>query len=280
MSAEPIATVLQMSAKPTASFVAVTPELAERWLKLNSRNRKIRKTDVDRYKRDMRGGKWHLDGSPIRFSPDGYLLDGQHRLTAIAETGVTIPMLVVRGVDSEAQSVMDTGRRRSAADALDIAGHAHYSTLAAAARLLLEVDNGWLDMGGRYEVSHSEILATIEANPDLESAVAFIRPLTRKSEVPPVMAAYTYMIMRRISAQDAAEFWVAMSEKVGLKAGDPVLALSNRFAEARRSRERLKRSIQLSLIYRAWNARRHGKTMTFIRVNSPKGGLVAIPKPI
>lgn len=37
--------------------------------------------------------------------------------------------------------------------------------------------------------------------------------------------------------------------------------------------------IYLSLIYRAWNARRSGKTMRFIRVNSPSGGLVPIPEP-
>ena len=56
-------------------------------------------------------------------------------------------------------------------------------------------------------------------------------------------------------------------------------ALTNRFAEARRNRERMPKRVYLSLIYRAWNTRRDGKTMRFIRVNSPAGGLVPVPEP-
>lgn len=42
--------------------------------------------------------------------------------------------------------------------------------------------------------------------------------------------------------------------------------------------EHLTKRIQLSLIFRAWNMRRTGKPMKFIRVNSPAGGLVPIPE--
>lgn len=267
--------------KPTASWVAVTPEVAARWLERNYQNRNLFKAEVDRYARDMAAGRWHLDGSPIRIATDGSLLDGQHRLNAIIKADVTLPMLVVRNVDPDAQSAMDTGRRRSAADALAMAGHKHYVLAAATARILLEVEAGKIGATGtgRLEVSHGEVIDCIDQNPDISDACAFVSPFVRRLDCAPSMVAYTYLIMRRISAQDAAAFWVGMSDKVGLREGDPVLALSERLAEARRRRERLPRPAVLSMIYRAWNARRDGKSLRLLKVASPSGGLVPIPKP-
>lgn len=263
--------------KPTSAFISITPEVAARWLKFNVKNRNIRRQDVDRYKRDMASGSWHLDGSPIRFAQDGALLDGQHRLTAIVESGVTVTMLVVRGIVADAQTVMDTGRRRTAADALAINGHKNYSTLAAVALLALSVEAGQID--SRYEASHEEILNYIDANPGIVDSVETVKPYCRKTDCPPSVVAYTHWVLSRLSPTMATDFWQSASEKVGLSEGDPVIALTNRFAESRRNRERLPKRVYLSLIFRAWNARRAGKTMRFIRISSPAGGLVPIPEP-
>lgn len=276
MSTLPFENVTELHHKPTASFVTVTPETARNWLMLNRKNRNLRKADLDRYKRDMLAGNWHLAGDPIRFGTDGSLLDGQHRLTAMVETGVTLPLLVVRGVKVEAQAVMDTGRRRTASDALAIEGHEMSSLLAATALMKLSFDVDHLD--GRLEASHNEILACVEQNPNLVVAVEFARNLARRTDCPPSVVAFSFFKMAEVDPQGAADFWTAAADKVGLKPGDPVIALTNRFAEARRNRERLTRRIYLSLIFRAWNNRRKGKAMAFIRVNSPKGGLVPIPE--
>lgn len=263
--------------KITATFVAITPEIAARWLQSNTRNRNLRQSDLDRYKRDMIAGRWHLDGMPIQFGTDGTLLNGQHRLTAIVETGVTVVILVVRGVAPEAQSVMDTGRRRTAADALAINGHKNTPMVAATALLHLSVCADKIDQ--KYEVSHEEILECIDGNPGITHACEVMKNYARRTDCPPSIVAYSYFILSQLDPTDAFEFWVSAAEKVGLAEGDPVIALTNRFAEARRNRERLPRRTYLSLIYRAWNARRAGKSMRFIRVNSPKGGLVPIPEP-
>lgn len=83
--------------KPRLSFMQVTPEIAKRWLTRNPRNRVARPATVARYARDMAAGKWHLDGSPIRFDATGTLLDGQHRLAAIIESEATIITAVNQG---------------------------------------------------------------------------------------------------------------------------------------------------------------------------------------
>lgn len=265
--------------KPSASVVFVTPEMAERWLEANTRNRKLNERVVRTYARDMGSGAWLLTGEGVKFATDGSLLDGQHRLTAIVRAGITVPMFVMRGVSSEAQSVMDTGHKRTAADALTLLGEQNTSQLAATVRLALGVESGFADPGN-FEPTHTEVQDFVSAHPEIRSAVQFIKPLVRRTDSPPSVAAYTYWVLSGIDTFEAANFWVAMAEKVGLKSGDPVIALSNRFAEVRRNRQTLSKSVYLSLVYRAWNARRKGQEMRMIRVNSASGGVVPIPKPL
>ncbi len=263
--------------KPRLSFMQVTPEVAARWLERNTRNRNQRSRTVSRYARDMAAGRWHVDGSPIKFAPDGTLLDGQHRLAAVIESGATITTAVAFGIAPAAQDVMDTGPARRPGDQMAIHGEKNATVLAAAARFGLMIERD--DLAGNAEYSHEEISAYVEANPDLRHAVDFTVSLARKTDCPPSVVAYSFMTLSRIDAFAAANFWVAAADKVGLKSGDPVIALTNRFAEARRNRERLRRESYLSAIYRAWNNRRAGKQMSIVKISSPSGGLVPIPEP-
>lgn len=266
--------------KPSASVVFVTPDMAERWLKQdNTRNRNLNDKTVATYARDMGSGAWLLTGEGIKFSTEGVLLDGQHRLAAIVRTGITVSMFVMRGVAPEAQTVMDTGRKRTSADDLSIHGEKNSSMLAATVKLALGVEAGAAEPN-KYEATHTEVHDFLDAHPEIRSAVDFVKPLVRRTDCPPAVAAYTYWILARIDIFQAANFWIAMAEKVNLKSGDPVIALANRFAEIRRNRQALPRNVYLSLIYRTWNARRKGQEMRMIRVNSASGGLVPVPKPI
>lgn len=275
---ETVGDVVPISSKPTFSFIYVTPEMAQRWLARMPRNRSLREADVRSYSRDMAAGNWHDTGESIKFDAENNLLDGQHRLHAVIHSGVTLPVLVVRGLPPESQMVMDTGRKRTASDALQLAGNANSSLLASVAKLALGVEAGIKDPG-KYGATHSEIADFIAATPGIHYACDFGRSIARRTDCPPSVVAYTFFVLGQIDLYEAANFWTAAAEKVGLRSGDPVIALTNRFAEARRNREVLSKRIYLSLIYRAWNTRREGKSMRFMRVNSPAGGLVPIPEP-
>jgi hypothetical protein len=278
MSAQPNKNTLPFHGKPTAAVVFISPAMAERWMKHNTKNRRLREDDIRAYARDMGAGAWNLTGEAIKFAPDGTLLDGQHRLVAIIRAGVTVPIFVVRGIAPDSQRVMDTGLKRTASDALTISGESHTTVLAAASRLALGVEAGLPDPG-HYPATHSEIESFIEDNPTIRVAAEFAAHHARRTDCPPAVVAYTFWVLSAINTADATAFWVSAADKVGLTAGDPVIALTNRFAESRRNRENITKRIYLSLIYRAWNARRAGKTMTFIRINSPAGGLVPVPAP-
>lgn len=103
------------------SVETITPKQAEKYLQFNTSNRTLRKTLVNTYAKDMASGNWKLTHQGVAFNCDGTLLDGQHRLAAIVQSGVAVQMLVARGVDSRSQLVMDDHAKRNAGDALSLA---------------------------------------------------------------------------------------------------------------------------------------------------------------
>jgi hypothetical protein len=98
----------------------ITAKQAEKYLQFNTSNRPLRKSLVTQYAKDMAAGNWKLTHQGVAFNCDGTLLDGQHRLSAIVESGATVQMLVARGVDSRNQLVMDDHAKRNAGDALSL----------------------------------------------------------------------------------------------------------------------------------------------------------------
>ena len=93
----------------------VTPELAKSWLESNTFNRKVSQHTVQKYAADMRSGNWHLNHQGIAFDDKGTMVDGQHRLFAVIDSGVTIEMMVTWGAE---RTGIDELRVRSAADVI------------------------------------------------------------------------------------------------------------------------------------------------------------------
>lgn len=126
----------------TTEIVTVTPELAREWLKANTKNRPLDKRKVGQYANDMKSGNWPLNGEAIKFGESKRLFDGQHRLKAVDESGVSVPMLVIRGLDESTFTTIDTGKGRSPGNILGIAGHADPNSLAAVANAHLLTISG------------------------------------------------------------------------------------------------------------------------------------------
>lgn len=103
------------------AVVIVTPALAREWLELrNTNNRSKKQHWVSALAEAMREGRWIYDGTPIKFDRRGVLSDGQHRLSAVALSGVSCTFDVVFGLDPEARIVHDTGITRSPSDIVKI----------------------------------------------------------------------------------------------------------------------------------------------------------------
>lgn len=100
---------------------SITPEMAQQYLKKNlSNNRNLRQNVVLKYARMMRKGEWKLTHEGIAIDTNNKLIDGQHRLAAIVESGCTIEMLVATEVPATTCTVINTGASRDLRDQLTL----------------------------------------------------------------------------------------------------------------------------------------------------------------
>ena len=116
--------------------VTITPKKAAEMLEHNGHNRPLTRTRVREFAEAMKRGDWQLTHQGIAFDTDGQLKDGQHRLAAIVEADQPVTMMVTTDLPPETFDVLDTGKRRTAADALTINGEKSTSMLAAMVRVI------------------------------------------------------------------------------------------------------------------------------------------------
>jgi|APSaa5957512576_1039674.scaffolds.fasta_scaffold44889_2 hypothetical protein len=142
----------------------ITPEVAKALLDKNINNRNITQSHLALIKSEILSGNWQYNGQPIIIGEDGRLLDGQHRLTAVVETGIPIDTAVIRGIADDAFVTIDTGKVRGGADVLSIAGSKYGSHIASAIRKIIEKFGGSKKCQGRYahKIANSDYLAYYE----------------------------------------------------------------------------------------------------------------------
>lgn len=263
----------------TTEVMSVSPAMAEKWLGKNVRNRHVSQARVSRYARAMARAEWMLTGEAIKFGVDGDLLDGQHRLLAVIESGKTVRLLVIRGLPAEAQDVLDTGAARTASDQLTIHGHSNGAILAAAAKLaiLWETDRFYVDRNQKA-VSHREILNFAEGNHILALTCGRAGSITKGSDLKASVAGAAFYELMQVDGEAALEFFDRLADGVNLPASSPILALRNRLRSIRDDKTRVDSEGLMSLVFRAWNAWRDRKRLTSLPLYY-KGELIRCPEP-
>lgn len=124
------------------SIEIITPDKAKEYLKHNTKNRNINRNKVAEYAREMREGRWKLNGETISFDKDNALNDGQHRLHACIKANVSFMCVVVRGTDTDVMDTIDCGKARTASDVLKINCVPSAARKAAATRKYLRLSDG------------------------------------------------------------------------------------------------------------------------------------------
>lgn len=105
-----------------ASFVDITPEMAEEFLLKNSKNRTLSQRRVSLYASAMQDGKWRVTHQGVAVFADGILADGQHRLHAIIKADLPVKMLLVTGLHPDSADGIDQHRARKISDVAKIVG--------------------------------------------------------------------------------------------------------------------------------------------------------------
>ena len=189
----------------TVGIELVTPQFAQEALRHNGNNRNLSKVRVDLYKKDMKDGNWSLNGESISFYDNGDLKDGQHRLMAIAESGLSQWMVVVRNIPTKVV-IADRGRSRSTCHILEMAG---YPSNLRQTNLIGAINMLYRCSVGRSQLTDSEISSFIDkysqflVNAWASCTVGSQRPLAKKS---PVIAALFCALYNNVPPATTSEF--------------------------------------------------------------------------
>ena len=273
-----------MAKDPTTTYMNVTPARARAWLNANTNNRRLRLDTVDALMRDIATGRWHNIGEAIKFATDGTILDGQHRLLAIANGTTTVRCLVVEGLPRATQKVMDTGRARTFADQLQIDGYKNCTLLGSVVRFSAHMNKGAAYQkvkGGYTEFTKSELWEHFTENPSLEIAVSEALNYRSSLQVSPTAFTYAWWLISETNDYDTlVEFFAAIRDNATDGIGDPRLALMRRIGSSINIGQKLSIYAQVSLIVRAWNAWRLRKRVVTLPVENSAGKVIPIPRPI
>lgn len=265
---------------PTVEYVEVSPELATRWLGYNTGNRTIRAARVNQYARDMAEGRWTIGADLVCFDPDGHLLNGQHRLAAIVQAGVSVMLVVQWDTPRTAMPNMDNGSGRSAADLLTWNGESSAALLASSAKLAALWRSGLIyGDNQKRTMSHGSIAEFIDANPSLRQSTNFVSARKSRFDCQPTPMVVAHWGIADASGRDDADSFVTrIVELTGEPKGSPVLALNSRLREIRRARMKVEHRVLLALVIRAWNADTKGRAVTAFPLYLR--GQFVIPEPL
>lgn len=260
--------------KITHTIVAVSSDAAKRWLTANRRNRPVNPAQVGKYRIDMAHGRWQFAADPIRFDINGDLIDGQHRLTALSELpGITLPMLVIRGLPNETQRVMDQGLKRTPGQQLSLSNIKDANLVAAIVRVVILWETGLMFRDNtlqRQEVTTAGIEEWVDDNPDdVELMQAMATPI-RSVDAPPSAVGAFLIIAARTQSTEASDFLNQLHQMTGLSEGHPVHTLYRRLAHIRKQSTRYSTRDYLALFIQAFNHFHQGHKV--MQLPRPKGG--------
>jgi hypothetical protein len=248
-------------AKLDSEIVDVTPEAAAEILMNNTRNRSLRSDYVLKLAAAMERGEWKVNGEPIQIAEDGTLLNGQHRLNAVVESGATVPMLVVRGLSIDAQMTMDSGLRRNLSDVLKLHGESETTTLAAMLAMLYRYRSGYrMDNTGRTAPTPTEALALLEKEPEIKDWLPLARKVLRESGLRVSATGLLVYLFEEADPAEGERFFEALCVRAGQSAGSPVRALQSILDRARNERTyKLTSYVLFAMVIKSFNAWREGR---------------------
>ncbi|HET7443131.1 MAG TPA: hypothetical protein VFJ57_00585 [Solirubrobacterales bacterium] len=252
--------------KPSLEVELLTPEMARALLAMNAHNRNMRPARVSQLADALKRGEWVLNGETIKLAEDGTLIDGQHRLQAVVDSGIAIESLVMRDLPMEVQDTVDTGRRRRLADILAIEGEKDSHALGAALSMLYRFREGLgIDYSHATAPSPQQALELLDKEPGIRDSVRKARSVTKHVRGPiGIFSALHYLFME-VDPEAATDFFDRLADGVNLAEDDPVLHLRNQLLRPKKERTfgHSPRTLA-ALMIKAFNHKRAGRSVELL----------------
>lgn len=255
----------------------ITPRYAQQLLARNDGNRKIRLTTVNKYAAMMLAGRWVENGDVIRVGKTGRLLDGQHRLHAVIESGVSIRCGLVLDVDETTFSTIDTGATRSTQEIVRMTGRINVAASAAVASLLWRMIQG---ASGGTPLPAAYVCTILDRWPEIEDAAHRAMSATtayRLATPATIGAALLYLNTIAGKPAMAERFITGLNTGEGLTKGDPVFSLRQRLINMRAGAARHSTRNLWGAVVRVIDAMEAGESLSAVQIVN-EGNSVAVPK--
>jgi hypothetical protein len=234
-----------------AKLVTITPKIAEQLLERNGSNRPLSPKKVGDYAADMKLDRWKANGETMKIDWNGDIQDGQHRLWAVLESGVTIKTWIIYNCDPADFTTIDRGKTRNLRDAVAVHEGRKDPTLSAALRWVWRMDVHQMAQG--FEPTHDDILGFLADNPEIRDSCAVADGYTKMFLSRGQMAAL-HFVFARVGGRDVADTFIErFALGASLMPGDAVLQLRDRFlADLARARHSLPVE-KMAIVVKTWN---------------------------
>lgn len=255
-----------ISTTPQVEIVTASKALVDKLLSMNTRNRLVKKSHVERITREIKDGKFFLTASGIGVSKTGVVLDGQHRLLAIKKAGYPpVKFVLTTGLEDESQIAVDRHAKRSLSDALTlhmnitVSGHMvalanslHFAGGATKqSRPFAAAGSGGLQdsIMARFMADHSELAAKVVT-------------VTGQTRASVAAAIFVYALHR---PDEAMEFARDVAKGANLSEDHPAYRLRSALTRFKASNNAHGRMEVFKLAAAACMAHSNGRTLKLLR---------------
>lgn len=176
-------------------IMVITPEWATKILAERNENNRRMTTSWKKIQDSIFRDAWEVNGECIVFDTNGRLVNGQNRLKAVADGGVSIPCMVVYGVAPECFKTYDQGKLRNNRDILSMLGYDNQRHVASALAWQQRYDNGVIDVIHHEPIPNDTINDVAEQYPEICIAVAYMvkhYSLKKQKRIPVPLAAFLW----------------------------------------------------------------------------------------
>jgi hypothetical protein len=248
--------------------IELTPELAEKLLGGAAANRHASPKLVLAYSRDVKEGRWTLNGESVKVNAAGQMFDGRHRCLAVVAAKTSIMTAIAWDADEDN---VDMGRPRSYGDTLAITGAPNARNLGAAVTAVTNWLAGYRPgLAGSFKSTFAEKDKILADHPEILFSVQRANAVKTSIPVSPSILALCHWLFSAISPDEANEFMGNVAHGVALEAGNAALTLRNRLIKDRLTRRgSLSERDSAALIILAWNAYRERRLIIKLQLPNP-----------
>ena len=248
--------------------VLVTKDVSDDFIERNIRNRPLSKINVNSLIREVTESNWQYNGEALKFDYNGHLMNGNHRMHMVSETGVPQIFDVTIGLPPESYATMDGGRKRNGSDTLAVAGIKNSACASSVTKTIFGFQHNLLseNRNSNRTIGNTNILKYYNSYTGVEGSITLGMTLSTKSGklLSPSLIGGFHWLFSQSNAELANDFFEKLCTGLNIQDGDAVHPLRKTLIKSKENKAKTgKASVShktvIEMLVFAWNKTVEGK---------------------